>query len=420
MMDKRIIKRVMQENQEEIPGYQVLPRLDRINEDANYVLVGVRRSGKSFMMYQKIQECLRKGDDWSQMLYVNFEDERLIGMQSDDLNLILEAHFERYEKRPTLFLDEIQNVVGWEKFVRRLADQKYRVYVTGSNAQMLSNEIYSTLGGRFLVKEIYPFQFSEFCDACGCHYEDLDALSTIRRSALLRTFETYFRHGGFPEAATMLAKKNYLLSAYQKIYLGDIAARNNISNTLGLKMMLKKLAESVGQPISYNRISAITASSGCKLSVTSVSKYVDYCINAWLILRITNIASSLAERESNPKYYYIDNGILSLLTLDADSALLENLVAIRLIHIYGHENSVYFYHHNIEVDFYIPEEQWAIQVTMTLCDPETRRRELNALVKLQKVLSCKRMTILTYDEEETIQTDVGIIEVMPVWKWLLS
>lgn len=419
MIDKQLLKRIMQENQEEAEGYQVNPRHYLLENDMNYVLVGVRRAGKSYMLYQKIQQNLKSGRRWKQMLFLNLEDERLGEMQAEDLNLILEAHMERYAERPILFLDEIQNVSGWEKFVRRLADQKYRLYITGSNAKMLSNEIYSTLGGRFVVQEIYPYQFEEICQLNGLGSLSLDALSTIKRAKLVNLFTDYLRDGGFPETASLTSKKNYLISAYQKIYLGDIAARNGITNTLGLKIMLRKLAESVRQPISYNRIAAVTTASGSKISVTSVIKYIEHCENAWLILRITNIAKTLSEREGTPKYYFIDNGILSLLTIEADTALLENLVAIQLIRRFGKNDAVFFYHHNIEVDFYIPEKAWGIQVSYSIRDAETREREVNALIMLNRVLSCEKMTILTFDEEENIQTTAGIIEVIPTWKWLM-
>jgi len=419
MLDKQLLKRIMQENQEEVEGYQVNPRDYLLENDMNYVLVGVRRAGKSYMLYQKIQQNLKSGMRWKQMLFLNLEDERLGEMQAEDLNLILEAHMERYADRPILFLDEIQNVLGWEKFVRRLADQKYRLYITGSNAKMLSNEIYSTLGGRFVVQEIYPYHFEELCQINGLGRLSLDALSTIKQAKLVHLFSGYLRDGGFPETTSLTSKKNYLISAYQKIYLGDIAARNGITNTLGLKILLRKLAESVRQPISYNRIAAVTTASGSKISVTSVIKYVEHCENAWLILRITNIAKTLSEREGIPKYYFIDNGILSLLTIDEDTALLENLVAIQLLRRFGKNDAVFFYNHNIEVDFYIPEKAWGIQVSYSIRDSETREREVNALTMLNKVLACEKMTILTFDEEETIQTTAGIIEVIPVWKWLM-
>ena len=151
--------------------------------------------------------------------------------------------------------------------------------------------------------------------------------------------------------------------------------------------------------------------------------YVEYCENAWLLLRMKNIAAHLAEKESNCKYYFIDNGILNLFLVDKDTALLENLVALALFRKFGYDvenERVFFYQDKVEVDFYIPEEEWAVQVSYTLKDEETYEREVSALKKLPKVLSCRRRTIITYDESDSISDANGCIEVLPFWKWLLE
>ena len=354
------------------------------------------------------------------MLYINFEDERLDGLQVSDLNLIIEAHLEMYGKRPILFLDEIQNIEGWEKFARRLADEKYKVYITGSNAKMLSSDIQTTLGGRYITINVYPYSFREFLEVHHTAHDELSLLSTESRAAVMNRFIDYFHNGGFPEGALLAAKRNYLTSVYQKIYLGDIAARNAITNTFGLKIMIKKLAESVKQPISFNRIANIVSTTGSKLSTTSAIKYVEYAESAWLLQRINNIAAKLAEKESNSKYYFTDNGILNLFLIDGNTSLLENLVAINLIRQFGKEDAVFFYNKGVEVDFYIPEEQWAIQVSYSIKDLETKERETDALIKLSKVLPCRRLLIITFDEESVLQIDNhSRIEVIPVWKWLL-
>lgn len=184
--------------------------------------------------------------------------------------------------------------------------------------------------------------------------------------------------------------------------------------------MIKKLAESVKQPISFNRIANIVSTTGSKLSTTSAIKYVEYAESAWLLQRINNIAAKLAEKESNSKYYFTDNGILNLFLIDGNTSLLENLVAINLIRQFGKEDAVFFYNKGVEVDFYIPEEQWAIQVSYSIKDLETKERETDALIKLSKVLPCRRLLIITFDEESVLQIDNHArIEVIPVWKWLL-
>lgn len=419
-MDKQILKSIMLDNQKDIQQYEVFKRDFEFEEFGNYVFVGIRRAGKSFLLYQRMQQLLVEGIGWDSMLYVNFEDERLIGMQSSDLNLIIEAHLEMYGKRPILFLDEIQNVDGWEKFVRRLADTKYRVYVTGSNAKMLSSDVQTTLGARYIIINVYPYSFKEFLNVHQTKFDELALLATETRAIVMNRFIDYFYNGGFPEGALLKAKRNYLTSVYQKIYLGDIASRNGIGNTFGLKVMIKKLAESVRQPMSFNRIANVVSTTGSKLSTSSAIKYMEYAESAWLILRINNIAAKLAEKESNCKYYFTDNGILNLFLIDGNTSLLENLVAISLIRKFGTEDSVFFYNKGIEVDFYIPNEEWAIQVSYSIKDPDTRCRETEALLKIKNTLPCKRFSIITFDEEETILMGDTTIEVISVWKWLLK
>ena len=166
-MDKQLLKQILRDNQQEVVRYMIEPRELTIDDFPCGVLVGVRRSGKSYMLYHRIQQLLREGKQWDEMLYLNFEDERLESFEADDFNRLLECHQEMYGKRPMLFLDEIQNIAHWEKFARRMADANYTIYITGSNAKMLSREINTTLGGRFLTCEVYPYSFSECASSAG-------------------------------------------------------------------------------------------------------------------------------------------------------------------------------------------------------------------------------------------------------------
>lgn len=419
-MDKLLLEKIMLDNQKEVEAQQVTTRNISFEGFDRYILVGIRRAGKSYLLYQQIQKLLKEGHGWDEMLYINFEDERLEEFSAQDFNLILEAHFEMYSKRPMLFLDEIQNIPAWEKFARRLADSKYKVFITGSNAKMLSSDIQTTLGGRYLPINVYPYSFEEFLDVWQVPHDKLSLISTEGKAMVTNRLNDYFHHGGFPEGALLKAKHDYLLSVYQKIYLNDIVALNGITNIFGMKVMIKKIAESIKQPISFSRIANIVSSAGTKLSTTSVVKYMDYIEASWLISRVTNMAAKLADKESNAKYYFTDNGILDLFLLDADTSLLENLVAYSLIRRYGREDAVFFYNKGIEVDFYIPEKELAIQVSYSLKDEDTRKREVKALLAIEKVLPCKRRLIITYDEEDTWQLSSEGIVVIPVWKWLLD
>ena len=419
-MKKEILKQVIADNQQEIPHYEIIKRDFFFSEFENYVLVGIRRAGKSFLLYQRIQQLLAQGVLWDEMLYINFEDERLVGLTASDLNLLLEVHLEMYGKKPVLFLDEIQNIDGWEKFARRLADSKYRVYITGSNAKMLSSDIQTTLGGRYITIEVYPYNFKEFLIANHIDFTSNALCSTNGKAEVLRHFNSYFYFGGFPEGAHLSSKRDYLTSVYQKIFLGDIAARHSIDNIFALKILFNKLAESVKHPVSFTRLTHIVSSTGAKIGTNTVINYMTYAKDAWLVSSIQNIASKMVDKETNPKYYFTDNGILNLFLWDSHTALLENLVAIALLRKFGRNDAVYFYHKGVEIDFYVLDEKLAIQVCYSLNDRETRNREVTALMQLSKWLDIKKMMIITKDEETVISENGATIEVLPVWKWLLN
>lgn len=421
MIRKSVLKEVLLDNRMEVEKQKVVAREFPMEDFANYVLIGVRRAGKSFLLYQQIQLNLRNGISWDEMLYINFEDERLIGMEACDLNLILEVHGALSGRRPILFFDEIQNIEGWDKFARRLADNKYRVYITGSNAKMLSSDVATTLGGRYITKHVFPYSFKEYLTANSICFDGLSMGSTDGRSAILRSFEDYFRFGGFPEGAHLASKRDYLTSVYQKIYLSDIAARHHIENTFALRVLFRKIAESVKQPISFSRLSNIVSSTGVKAGKSTLINYMEYAKDAFLVIPVKNMADNLTARETSPKYYFIDNGIISLLASDIETTLLENMVALELLRRYGLDEQVFFYNRNVEVDFYVPDAGIAIQVSYApRKTDDTWLRETSALVSFNKRIRCNRLLILTYEEEDEVEIDGASIELFPVWKWLLA
>ena len=424
MLEKRILKQVLASNQKDIEQYRIIPRLLPSDEFSRQVFVGVRRAGKSYMLYQKMQQMLTSGKSWDEMLYLNFEDDRLENFTIEDFNLILECHAEMYDSRPMLFLDEIQNIDGWEKFARRLADADYKVWITGSNAKMLSSEIMSTLGGRYMTNEVYPYDFMEYLRAMNILWDNNTLLATEDRAKVIRHWNEYLLWGGLPESVKLSVKRDYLSSTFQRIYLGDIASRNKIANPSILRLMIKKLADNVGKYVSYNRIAHILSSVNGKITMPTVSSYIEYCENTWLLLRLRNISAPFAERETSCKYYFIDNGVLNLFLIDKETALLENIVALALFRRYGHDvdnERVFFYNKNHEVDFYVPEDKLAIQVSYSINQSdETREREVKALQALPRVLPCEQRLILTNDEEAIITDKHGTIQVKPTWKWLLE
>ncbi|MGN0234377.1 MAG: ATP-binding protein [Bacteroidaceae bacterium] len=417
-MEKTLLKQLILEYQQLVCHIQVNERGITLSENMNYVLVGLRRVGKSYMLYQHIQHLISKGHSSEEILYFNFEDDRLGGFTLQDLDLMKVCYEELYAHKPIFFLDEIQDIQGWEHFARRLADQKYRVYLTGSNARMLSMEIAGTLGGRYMIQRVFPYSFREYLTASGIQLPANWQYSPIR-SEVARQFDIFFRYGGLPEVRPVepLMKRMWLNNLYSKIFFGDILARFNIRNVIALKTLIRKLAESVKQPSSYNRLANIVSSVGKKTRVETIADYLEHAEESCLIFSIENYAGKIVDKVTTRKYYFMDNGLLNLFLFDAETSLLENLVAITL---HARYESVYYYNENIEVDFYLWEQRTAIQVSYSLADEETRKREVNALCKMAERFDVKQMLIITRDEQETIEVSGHTIHVLPIWQWLLT
>lgn len=416
-MKKDTIKILIAEYQQKIANVSFVERPYTMEDKLNYVFVGLRRVGKSYLMFQQVRHLISTGHSQEELLYFNFEDDRIASLDTDDLDLIKVCYEEMYNHKPIFFLDEIQIVEKWEKFARRLADQGYRVYITGSNARMLSSEIATTLGGRYVIRNVFPFSFREYMNLSGIDCSDKNAVYR-HQTEITKSFESYFKFGGLPEVVQLSDKRTWLSSLYQRIFFGDLISRYQIRNDYALRVLIRKLAESVKQPTSFNRLANIVSASGKKISTDTVIDYVGYLKETWLVLQVGNICAKLAEKESNKKYYFVDNGILNLFLIDPVTSLLENLVAIRLRQLYGED--LYFYQRGVEVDFYVMDIQLAVQVSYSLSDPETRSREVNALLKMAEQIEVKSMMIITKDEEETVESDGYSIQVVPAWKWLLS
>lgn len=420
-MNRDTLKQIMIDQKETYLNNTIITRQYPLEENVNYCFVGIRRTGKSYLMYQQIKQLESKGVSLSQIVYVNFEDERLLETKVTDLNTILEIGLEMSgsTNKPYLFLDEIQNISGWEKFVRRIADMKYRINITGSNSKMLSSEIASTLGGRFIIMNVYPYSFAEYLTANHREKNYLDVISTQDRADVLSLYNEYVTFGAFPELVDIKNKRAFLSSIYQTIYLGDIITRNKISNDFAVKLILKKIAESVTKPLSFSRLTNILKSTGVAIGKQTVINYVGYMTDSYLLFTLQNYAAKLVDKETSPKYYFMDTGLLGLMLLDSKSAQLENLVAIELIRRYGVEN-VFFFENNVEIDFYIPSERLAIQVSLQVLDDiDTKERETRAFAKLNNFIPGSKCILITNSEETNLEYDGIDIEVIPIWKWLL-
>lgn len=412
---KELFKKIIVERQEWLKEISLIRREISIEANANYVFTGLRRAGKSYMLYQIIQDTFQE-DGIGRVLFINFEDERLLEVGHQDLQLILDAFYELFDVKPVVFLDEVQNVPHWQKFVRRLADDGIRVYVTGSNAEMLSHEIASTLGGRFMNREISPLSFREYL-----LFKKIDVSKSAKYSAqrydIIKAYDTYLMHGGFPELVHFDNKREFLSSVYQKLFYGDLIARYNVANSVTLKLLVKKLAESVNSETSVNRIKNRIKSTGATIGNTTLFDYLNYLESSFIIGSISNFHSKFTERETNKKYYFLDTGILALFLTDQATKLLENQVYIELRR---RGFSPYFLKRNTEVDFYVPEKELLIQVSYRIEDPDTYQRELKGLKLAMKEFNIAHAWIITFDEEKEIAIDEGLIHVIPAWQWLLE
>ena len=421
-MNRDYLKQILLDQKEMYLKEGMIRRDYELEDTVNYCFVGIRRTGKSYMMYQQIRRLLAAGIRPEQILYVNFEDERFLEIGTEDLNLILEIGMETAgsNPKPYIFLDEIQNIKGWEKFVRRLADMKYRINITGSNSQMLSGEIASTLGGRFMIVQIFPYSFAEYLLALGKAKDYLQAVSTAVKADLVKVYEEYIKFGAFPEIINIRNKREYLSSIYQTIYIGDIITRNKITNDFAIRLILKKIAESVMRPISYNRLTNILKSAGLSIGKQTVINYVGYMLDSYLLFTIDSYTAKLAVKETMPKYYFMDVGLLGLLVMDSAAARLENLAAIELIRRYGQDN-VFYFENNFEIDFYVPTANLAIQVSCKVLDDfDTKTREVNAFVRLRNFIPDAECLLLTNSEEAELEQNGIPIHVVPMWKWLLA
>lgn len=416
-MNKEIIKQIILRQQELIPSFKLIKRDFHFEPAMCQVLVGIRRAGKSFLLYQYIQQLLNEGHSIEEVLFINFEDERISDITKDELHLVLDSYRELFPHKPYIFLDEIQNIEGWEHFARRLADEKYKVIITGSNAKMLSRDIASTLGGRYFLQEVYPFSFKEYLDyrhvQLSLHWD-----LSPQRADIVRLMEEYLHQGGLSESFDLVDKRGWLQSLYERILLSDIVVRHKIRNERSLRLLVRKLAESVMQPTSIKRLQNILQGDGTKIARYTISDYLAYLHDAYLTFSISNYSDSLSERATIQKHYFYDNGILGLFIMNPDTKLLENLVAIYMYKKYGEK--LQYYNRNVEVDFMVEEKGLAVQVSWSIVDETTRNREVDALVKAAKYLNIDKAYIVTFNEEDTIMKDNLNIEVLPIYKLLLG
>ncbi len=389
------------------------PALANYSGRSAFVVKGVRRCGKSTLMMQLM---LNKFPN--DFLYFNFDDERVEGFESADFQALMETMVEQHGDIRNVFFDEIQNVRGWELFVNRLLRQGYRVFITGSNANLLSAELGTHLTGRHTDMELYPFSFAEFLRAKGIDAASgKGAYTTAARAAISKAFAEYMETGGMPEPV-VFSDETALTQLVGDIIQKDILGRYGVRKPAELRSVLKFLIANASNMMTYNSIVENFRIS----SPNTVRKYVEYAAEAYLLFEVRRFERRIRKLDKNPrKVYCIDNGIMTRnfpALKEQRGALLENAVAIQLKRLGGE----FFYYRNAsdwETDFVVPGRREAIQVCYRL-DPGNEAREVRGLVEAVRDTKSKSALILTMEQERTMQSRGVSITVKPVWQWLLE
>ena len=377
------------------------------------VISGIRRCGKSTLM-QEIRTNNEESD-----YYLNFDDERLVSFALDDFQKLYELFIELYGEQRTFYFDEIQNIKGWERFVRRLYDYGNKIYITGSNASMLSRELGTHLTGRYIQYELFPFSFKEFLRFNNIDFNSGKIKSTNGKSTTKSMFNKYFHTGGFP-AFLKSGDIQYFESLYQSIIYRDVMVRNGIANEREILELVHYLASNVSRLITYNSLTKVI---GVK-NPSTVKNYLSYLQNTYIIFLLSKYDYSLKKQLQNPKkVYFIDNALvrqLGFFNSEDNGRLLENIVFIELMR---RKKVVYYHKNKKECDFVIKDKNRiteAIQVSWDISESKTSEREMLGLVEAMNDYGLNEGLILTNSEENRVIEDDKVINVKPVWKWLLE
>ncbi|HZX45378.1 MAG TPA: ATP-binding protein [Candidatus Nanoarchaeia archaeon] len=411
-MEKEKLRQVLTEQNKFRDGKlvprELIRKIDTFEKTPFIIIVsGIRRAGKSTLLHE-LRAKRRES------YYVNFDDDRLIDFHVDDFQTMYELLIELFGKKNTFFFDEIQNINSWERFVRRLNDNGSKVFITGSNASMLSKDLGTHLTGRNISFSLYPFSFREFL-----LFKDfepsLDNLTSEKKGQIKKLFNEFFEKGGFPEYL-QTEKEEYIKSVYENILYRDIVSRYKLPTERSLKETVYYAASNIGKEISFNSIRKLAGLT----SATTIREYFEYLENSYLAFLIPRYSASLNNQiYSNKKVYLVDNGMVKLLGFrpsEDKGRILENIVFIEL----KRKGKEIFYHRDkYECDFIMrdgPRISQAIQVCYSL----EADREVNGLLEAMEKYRLREGLILTDDTEKEISSGSKKIIVKPVWKWLLE
>jgi len=425
MIDEKIILQVLAEQQEEIKSYKPQKWVSRKEETLfefdtkmAQVVIGVRRSGKSTICHKVLQERgIRYG-------YVNLDDDRLAGMKTEDLNTVLSCVYQLYGTDvPYLVLDEIQNVDGWYLFVNRLLRTDLHIFVTGSNAKLLSGELATHLTGRYNGIHLYPFSFSEYCNY---HQVDIQSITTKAEADRKRAFMDYIQDGGFPEMQGLRNKRAYVQSLIEAILLKDIKKRFRIRDVDALRKLAHHLINNACQEVNYDEL---TKELG--MSDKTVKKYIDYLAQAYMLQLLARHSFKSRERIRNQKAYIVDTGMQgnrdNVLAPENLGWRLENVVYIELLRRCAYDfYDVYYYKPNSrakEIDFVVCDKNKAIELIQVAYEIDSQRaydRETSSLVKASGALSCDNLTLIAFSQTRDVEIDGKTIHIISALEWLLN
>jgi predicted AAA+ superfamily ATPase len=390
-------------------------------------IIGPRRAGKTYFMFQQIGKLLNEGIEKERILYVNFESDLLVGVTVEDLRKMIEIFYEIYptnkNKKVYLFLDEIQNVPNWEKFVRSIMDfENVQIFISGSSSKLLSKEVATMLRGRSLPYYIFPFSFKEFLKVKGFEVEKY--LSSFQRAKLMNFVEEYMKFGGYPEAVLYPEEREKILKEILDVTIyRDIVERFGVKNTKLVRLLLKQLILSTFFSVHsfFNYIKSL----GMRVSKNTIYNYSEYFSDALIVIFLRKFSYSYKEIEqTKPKIYFIDNGLLSISGVESKSRLMENAILVEMIKrgLVPNENIFYYQRNKHEVDFVVVEKMKVkklIQVCYDLSDIETKKREVRSLIEVMKEFRLKEGLIITMDFEGQEKIGGKKIVYKPFWKWLV-
>ena len=421
-MDINIYKQVVldqRKEKNEIRLSQIIPRQEEINFDLDsslaQIVIGVRRSGKSTMCHKVLKQ------NNINYAHLNFDDERLYGLKSEQLNSLLEALYMVYGEFSYLFCDEIQNIPSWFLFVNRLLRQKIRFMITGSNAKLLSSELSTHLTGRYNQIELFPFSFLEVLQFKNIRFDD-DSTSGVAAKKV--ALEAYISTGGFPELFTVKNKKAYIKNLFNSIITRDIQQRFSVRYPESLRKMAHYLTDNVAAETNYKKLAEMFSFG----SAHTAENYVGYLRQAYLLFGIQKFSFKSKVRIRNEKNYAIDTAFISVAKEDFSEQnfgwRLENIVCIELLRRRNQTlNDVYYFQNGYEIDFVLCCDSLIvelIQVSVDISAVKTFRREVNALFRASEELRCNNLTIITLNENRTFSANNKTINIVSILDWLIK